>query len=207
MSGPVSTVTAFLLGLPVWLVLVVAFLMPALESSAFVGFVFPGEAALVVGGVVASQGRVPVLAVMGAGILGAVLGDAVGYAVGRRWGPALLARLPHRFFPPERIGRAQLYLARHGGRAVFVGRFTATLRVLVPGLAGMSGVPYRRFAVANAAGALGWGVLSVLIGYLGGAGWQHLSSVVGHVALVIVAALLAVAVGAHLLHRHRAQVS
>jgi membrane protein DedA with SNARE-associated domain len=202
-----SAITHFLLGLPVWLILVVAFLMPALESSAFVGFVFPGEAALVVGGVVASQGRVSVVAVMAAGVVGAVLGDAIGYAVGRRWGPTLLRRLPRRFFPPERIERAQLYLARRGGRAVFVGRFTATLRVLVPGLAGMSGVPYRRFAIANAAGALGWGVLSVLIGYLGGTGWQHLSSLVGHVALVLVAGLVALAVGAHLLHRHRSHAS
>jgi undecaprenyl-diphosphatase len=202
-----STVTAFLLGLPAWLVLVTAFLLPALESSAFVGFVFPGEAALVVGGVVASQGRVPVLGVIAAGVVGAVLGDAVGYAVGRRWGPAMLARLPQRIFTPERIARAQGYLAQRGGRAVFVGRFTATLRVLIPGLAGMSGVPYRRFAIANAAGALGWAVLSVLIGYLGGASWQHLTSLVGRAGLVIVGVVVAGAYLAHRVRRYRARTA
>lgn len=202
-----GTVTHFLLGLPAWLIIAFAFAMPALESSAFVGFVFPGEAALVVGGVVASQGRVSVAAVIAAGVVGAILGDAVGYTVGRRWGPALLRRLPRRFFPPERVEGAQAYLARRGGRAVFFGRFTATLRVLVPGLAGMSGVSYRRFAIANAAGALGWGVLSVLIGYLGGSSWQHLSSLVGQVGLAIVAVLLVGAFVAHRVRRHRAHTT
>jgi membrane protein DedA with SNARE-associated domain len=193
----ISSVAETILGMPAWLVLLVAFSMPALESSAFVGFVFPGEAALVVAGVVAGQGRVPVLLVILAGVLGAILGDAVGYVVGRRWGPALLARLPQRFFPPERIERASTYLSQRGGKAVFVGRFTATLRVLIPGLAGMSGMAYRKFAIANVSSALGWGVLSVLLGYLGGSSWKSLTSTVGHLALIGVAALLLAAIAAH----------
>jgi len=193
----ISSVAHAILGMPAWLVLLVAFAMPALESSAFVGFVFPGEAALVVAGVVAGQGRVSVVLVILAGVLGAVLGDAVGYFVGRRWGPALLARLPHRFFPPHRVERASTYLAERGGKAVFVGRFTATLRVLIPGLAGMSGMAYRKFALANVSSALGWGVLSVLLGYWGGRNWHHLTSTVGHLALVGVGALVLAAVAAH----------
>ncbi len=201
----ISSVADAILGMPAWLVLLVAFSMPALESSAFVGFVFPGEAALVVAGVVASQGRVPVLLVIVAGVLGAVLGDAVGYVVGRRWGPALLARLPQRFFPPERIERASAYLSQRGGKAVFVGRFTATLRVLIPGLAGMSGMAYRKFAIANVTSALGWGVLSVLLGYFGGSGWQSLTSTVGHLALVGVAALVLAAIATHVVRARRSR--
>ena len=195
----ISTVAHAILAMPAWLVLLVAFSMPALESSAFVGFVFPGEAALVVAGVVAGQGRVPVALVILVGVLGAILGDAVGYLVGRRWGPGLLARLPERFFPPERIDRASTYLAERGGKAVFVGRFTATLRVLIPGLAGMSGMAYRKFALANVSSAFGWGVLSVLIGYLGGSSWRHLTSTVGHLALIGVGALVLAALAAHVL--------
>ena len=195
----ISSVANAILSMPAWLVLLVAFSMPALESSAFVGFVFPGEAALVVAGVVAGQGRVPVLLVILAGVLGAVLGDAIGYFVGRRWGPALLARLPHRIFPPHRVERAATYLAERGGKAVFVGRFTATLRVLIPGLAGMSGMAYRKFALANVSSALGWGVLSVLLGYWGGRNWHHLTSTVGHLALLGVGALVLAAIASHLI--------
>ena len=203
----ISSVASAILAMPAWLVLLVAFSMPALESSAFVGFVFPGEAALVVAGVVAGQGRVPVALVILVGVVGAILGDAIGYFVGRRWGSGLLARLPQRFFPPERVERASTYLAQRGGKAVFVGRFTATLRVLIPGLAGMSGMPYRKFALANATSALGWGVLSVLIGYLGGSSWRHLTTTVGHLALVGVGALALAAVATHLLRtRARARV-
>jgi membrane protein DedA with SNARE-associated domain len=205
----ISSVAAAILSMPVWLVLLVAFSMPALESSAFVGFVFPGEAALVVAGVVAGQGRVAVELVMLAGVLGAVLGDAVGYFVGRRWGPALLAHLPQRFFPPERIERASTYLAQRGGKAVFVGRFTATLRVLIPGLAGMSGMAYRKFAIANVSSAIGWGVLSVLLGYWGGSNWHHLTSTVGRLALIGVGALVLGAIAAHVVRgraRRRAPV-
>jgi undecaprenyl-diphosphatase len=205
----ISSVAHAILSMPPWLVLLVAFAMPALESSAFVGFVFPGEAALVVAGVVAGQGRVSVELVILAGVLGAVLGDAVGYFVGRRWGPALLARLPHRFFPPARIDRASTYLAERGGKAVFVGRFTATLRVLIPGLAGMSGMSYRKFALANVSSALGWGVLSVLLGYWGGSNWHHLTSSVGHLALLGVGALVVAAIVAHVVrsraHRRAAE--
>lgn len=198
-----SSIAATILGMPAWLVLLVAFAMPALESSAFVGFVFPGEAALVVAGVVASQGRVPVVVVMVAGVLGAVLGDAVGYAVGRRWGPSLLARLPDRFFPPARIERASTYLAERGGKAVFVGRFTATLRVLIPGLAGMSGMRYRKFALANVSSALAWGVLSVLLGYLSGSSWQHATTTVGRLALAVVSSLVLLAIAAHAIRVRR----
>lgn len=202
----ISAIGSTILGLPWWLVLGFAFALPALESSAFVGFVFPGEAALVVGGVVAAEGRVPVVAVIAAGALGAIAGDAVGYLVGRRWGPWVLATLPHRLVPPARVERAVAYLRRSGGKAVFVGRFTATLRVLVPGVAGMAGMPYRKFAVANVSSALGWSVLSVLIGYLGGRSWQQLSHTVGHVALVGIA-VLAVAVAATHLIRGRRRVT
>src|SRR6266576_3826396 len=80
----------WILSLPPWLVLGFVFLFPALEASAFVGFVFPGEIAVILGGVVASQGRVPLAAVIVAAVLGAVIGDSIGYFIGRRWGRSLI---------------------------------------------------------------------------------------------------------------------
>ena len=85
-----------LLALPPWLVLLAALVLPAVEASALVGLVVPGETAVFVAGVVAQGGRLPLGAVIAAAAVGAVVGDQVGYRIGRRWGPGLLDRLPGR---------------------------------------------------------------------------------------------------------------
>src|SRR5205823_14837364 len=105
--------------------------------SAFVGFVFPGEIAVLLGGVLASRGRVSIAAVVIVAIAGAVIGDSVGYWVGERWGRRILDATVGRFVKREHFDRAQVFLARRGGPAVFLGRWTVALRVMVPGLAGM----------------------------------------------------------------------
>ena len=140
-------IAAILLGFPAWAALVAVFALPALESSAFVGFIFPGEIALILGGVLAQQGRVALVAVLAAGFVGAVIGDSVGYLVGRRYGRRLLDGTLGRFVKGDHVDRAERYLAERGGRAVFLGRFTAALRVMVPGAAGMARMRYRTFVV------------------------------------------------------------
>jgi membrane protein DedA with SNARE-associated domain len=193
------------LTLPAWLALLVVFAMPALESSAFVGFVFPGELALILGGVVAAQGRVPLAAVMAAAVLGSAIGDSVGYWIGRRFGPRILDTRLGRRWSRSRLDAGRSYLARRGAAAVFLGRFTAALRVLVPGLAGMSAMPYRRFAVANVASALTWAPMSVMFGYLAGRSWRHVENLASGLGLVALALLLVVLFGGHLrrrLHGH-----
>nr|WP_246299419.1 bifunctional DedA family/phosphatase PAP2 family protein [Nocardioides panaciterrulae] len=166
-----------------------------MESSAFVGFVFPGEIALLLGGVLAEQGRVPLFAVLAAGFVGAVVGDSVGYAVGRRYGRRLVEGTLGRFVKLDHLDRAERYLAARGGRAVFVGRFTAALRVMVPGAAGMARMRYPTFLVFNVAGAAGWVVLSVLLGYLGGSSWRHVGHVASRIGLVALAALVLLVLG------------
>ena len=197
----IAAVAAHILALPPWLALLVVFALPALESSAFVGFVFPGEVALVLGGVMAYQGRVPLVAVLAAAIAGCVAGDSVGYAVGRRYGRRLLDGTVGRFVRRRHLDRAETYLAERGGPAVFFGRFTATLRVLVPGLAGMSGMRYRTFLTYNVASALGWGTLSVMLGYLGGSSWRHVEHVASRVGLGALAAVVVLVGGGLLLRR------
>jgi membrane-associated protein len=88
------------------------------------GPVVPDELALVVGGVLAHQGRVPLWAAVVAGADGAVMGDSLGYAIGHTVGDRLLARIPRRLVEPRQVQRATALLRRLGGRAVFVGRFT-----------------------------------------------------------------------------------
>src|SRR5215471_525440 len=117
-------VTDRILSLPGWLVLVLVFAFPALEASAFVGFVFPGEIAVILGGVVASQGRVPLWAVIVAAVAGAIIGDSAGYLIGRRYGVRLLhgslGKVPLiRSHLDEHLEAAQAYVRRRQGSAVF----------------------------------------------------------------------------------------
>jgi membrane protein DedA with SNARE-associated domain len=201
----INTIAAHILAFPAWLALLLVFALPALESSAFVGFVFPGEIALILGGMLAYEGRVSLVAVLAAGIAGAIAGDSVGYAVGRRWGRRLLDGTLGRFVHHKHLDRGERYLAERGGKAVFFGRFTAALRVMIPGLAGMARMRYRVFLGYNVAGGAAWATMSVLLGYLGGKSWQaaaHLASSVGLAALGLV--IFGAAAG-YLIRRHRAR--
>jgi membrane protein DedA with SNARE-associated domain len=182
-----------ILGLHGWAVLAVVFLAPALEASAFLGVVIPGEIAVLLGGVLAFQHRAPLPAVLVAAVAGAIIGDSVGYLVGRRWGRRLLDGSVGRLVHGQHLDRAERYLAERGGPAVFFGRFTAALRALIPGLAGMAGLHYRTFAVYNAAGGALWAIGFVLLGYVAGTGWRRVEAVAKRASLLLLLALVAAA--------------
>jgi membrane protein DedA with SNARE-associated domain len=187
-----------LLATPAWLVLLVVFALPALESSAFLGFLFPGETAVLLGGVAAGQGHLPLAAVAAAGIAGAVIGDAVGFQVGRRWGRRLLDSTLGRFVDARHLDRGERVLRRGGVWAVFLGRFTAALRVLIPGLAGMAGMRPRRFLAANIAGGVAWGTLVATAGYLAGNSWHTVAHYLSGAGLALTAGAVGVLVVVHL---------
>jgi membrane protein DedA with SNARE-associated domain/membrane-associated phospholipid phosphatase len=174
--------------------LAVIFVVPALESSAFVGFIFPGEIAVLLGGVLAFQHRIPLGAAIGAAIAGAIVGDTIGYFVGRRWGRRMIHGTLGRFLKHEHIDRAEKYLRERGGRAVFFGRFTAALRVFIPGLAGMSGLDYRTFAINNVAGGALWATGFVLLGDLAGASWRRVEHVAKRASLLVLAVVVLIVV-------------
>lgn len=185
-----------LLNVPQWVVLMVVFLLPAAEAGILLGMFIPGEIALIIGGVAASVGHVSLLWVLVCGVLGAIIGDSIGYLVGERWGVQLLHSTLGRKVPIERLDAARAFIARRGGRAVFIGRFTAALRALVPGLAGMSGVPYRVFLPWNIAGGVVWACASVALGYAAGTSWElaaHYASIFGITVLVLVVVAVAYA--------------
>jgi len=123
-----SHVADRILMLPPALALLLVFLLPALEASAFVGFIIPGEIGVILGGVLANQHKLALWAALVAGIAGAVIGDSVGYEVGRRYGDRLLEKIPNRLLKQKHIDRTKDLVARNGGRAVFIGRFTTALR-------------------------------------------------------------------------------
>jgi undecaprenyl-diphosphatase len=103
---------------------------------------------------------------------GAVIGDSIGYEVGRHFGSRLRTGRLGRRIGEKRWDRAHEYVRRRGGRAVFFGRFVGVLRALVPAIAGSAGIPYGRFLVFNAAGGVIWATAFVLLGYAAGSSYQ-----------------------------------
>ena len=165
-----------LLSLHGWEAYLLVGLLVFAEAAIMLGFVFPGETAAILGGVLASKGGVDLTGIVAVVVVCAIVGDSVGYAVGDNWGPQLLRLGPLRK-RQKGINAALDQLNRRGPAAVFVARFSAFLRAVVPGLAGVSSMRYRTFLWSNAAGGLCWGVLYTLLGYFvgptGGEGDRH----------------------------------
>lgn len=193
-----------ILRLPPLLVLALVFLLPAVEASAFLGVIIPGEIGVILGGVLANQHKLPLVAVLVAGILGAVIGDTVGYWVGHRWGETLLQKIPNRVLKPEHINAAEESIRKFGGKSVFIGRFTAALRALVPGLAGMSRLPYGRFLAWNAAGGAVWATGFVVLGYLAGSQYARIEHYANYIGLALLLLIVVVLVVRHRRAKRRA---
>lgn len=139
-------------------------------------------------------------------VLAAILGDSVGYEVGRAFGTRLLAsRLLRRH--AGGIEKARALLNRRGGAAVFLGRWTAFFRAVMPALAGTAKMPYRRFLLFNAAGGLSWGVAVVMAGYLAGASYKTIETWLGRSTGTAVAVIVIGAVIIWRLRRRRSEKS
>lgn len=185
-----------LLTLPGWEAYLFVGLLVAAEASVMLGFVFPGETAVILGGVIASKGHVS-LTYMAIVVVGcAIVGDSIGYWVGDKWGDKIL-RLPLLRKRQRGVGIALDHLRKRGALFVFVGRFTAFFRAVIPGLAGLSKMRYRVFLPANAAGGLCWGVLFLLLGYFLGQAIESAASTASYVILGIIVLLVAALVVRH----------
>jgi membrane protein DedA with SNARE-associated domain len=172
------------------------------EAALFVGFVLPGETAVILGGVLAHQHRVSLTLIAVVAVVGAIAGDSVGYEVGRYFGLRILAG---RLFARHHGGlqRGQNLLRTKGGRAVFLARFTAFLRAVMPGLAGTARMPYRRFLAFNAAGGVVWGVGFTVLGYLAGASYTTVQGYAGRASEVILGVVILLVFVLVVRHRRR----
>ncbi|MCA1841188.1 MAG: flippase-like domain-containing protein [Actinomycetota bacterium] len=178
--------TQALLSLSGPVVYVVVFLLAALECAAFIGFFFPGELTIILGGVIAFQGRVSLPVIAAVAVAGAIAGNMLGYMIGARWGARLLQnRVVRRFAKPKHIEKAQDLLRRRGGTAILIGRFTAVLRVLIPGLAGMTSIPLGTYTLYSVLGAIVWGGGFTLFGYLAGDAWQQVGKIASRASLIV----------------------
>jgi undecaprenyl-diphosphatase len=179
------------------------FLVPALEASTFVGFVLPGETAVLLGGVLAFQHRVGLGGVIAAAVGGAIIGDSIGYLLGRRFGRQLQASRLGRMVGAKRWAASDDFLRRRGGISVFLGRWTALLRALVPAAAGMAKVPYRTFLIWNFAGGALWATAIALAGYSAGNAYRRLEHYLGPGAFLILAVIVVGLVARHFVLRRR----
>lgn len=178
------------------------FLLPYLESAAFVGFFVPGETAVLLGGALAANGVLPLDHVIAVTLLAAVLGDTTGYFVGQRFGPRLFARKHGLLFNRVRLRATQRFFRRHGGKAVLFGRFVSWLRPLVPFVAGTSHMHYPKFLFFNAYGGVVWTTTFSLLGYALGSQWETVKRAITHVGFWALA-FVAILVLLYLLFRRR----
>lgn len=196
-----------LLAVPGWIVLLVTGSIVFAEDALFVGFVLPGETVALLAGVAARLGHVSLTGVLVTVIAAAIVGDSVGYQIGRHVGPRVLDR---RFLDKrrKRLDDARAFLSRRGGSAVFLGRWVAFFRAVMPALAGTARMPYPTFLLFNAAGGAAWGAVVVLAGYAAGASYAQVEKSLGRVSALIALAIVVIALlvrRVRRVRRHRAE--
>jgi membrane protein DedA with SNARE-associated domain len=152
------------------------------------GIPLPGETALLIAGYLCSDAgghRLHLVMVIVFSFLGAVIGDNLGYWLGRRLArPRLAAGKRFLFLTPERFLRAEAYFHRYGAATVFFGRWVALLRIAAGPAAGAAGMAWWRFLIANAAGAAVWATGIALLGYAAGPAWEALQKWLGRGAWI-----------------------
>ncbi|TDW60590.1 DedA family protein [Kribbella pratensis] len=167
-----------------------------------IGVPLPGETTLVAAALLASQHHLRIEFVILAAATGAIIGDSIGYFVGRKAGRRLFERLGRRFhhFSEDRIARAEKYFHKYGVWTVFFGRFVALLRIFAGPMAGMLRMHYPRFLAANAAGGIAWSVTIGVVAYKVG---DNADKIFGRVSLWALAGIAVVVVTLYVVHKVR----
>ena len=180
--------------------------MAFLETGAFVGLVAPGETVVMAGGVVAGQGTISLLPLIGLVWVCAVLGDTTSFYIGRRLGRRFLEQHgPRVKITHERLEQVEGYFDRHGGKTILIGRFIGLVRALAPFIAGSSGLAYRRFIPYSIVGCGLWATIFCVIGYLFWRSFDRVAHLVGQ-AIFGFGVTVAVIVGVVVAYRRRREI-
>jgi membrane protein DedA with SNARE-associated domain len=174
-----------ILGLEGPIVYFIVGILSFLEAPMFLGLVTPGEFAMAGGGVLASRGQAAVGWVAVAAGVGTVLGNSVGFWLGRMWGVPILAWAPLQRWLGKPINRTQEFFQKRGEWAIVGGRFASFLRIFVPFIAGASGMKFGRFFLYDAPTGIVWGVAWVFGGFVLGESWGILREVAGPAAVLV----------------------
>lgn len=172
------------------------YLLPALVGLESMGIPSPGETALVLACVMASQGKLQIELVIAIAAVSAIVGDNIGYWIGRKAGRRVLTseRGPFHRRRIALIAYGDRFFAKHGSRAVFLGRWMALVRVTAAWMAGMNHMPFRTFFFWNALGAISWALSIGLLAYFAGEAAVHVIERVGVGAAIVLGALVVAAI-------------
>jgi membrane protein DedA with SNARE-associated domain len=182
----------------------IVFLITTLESSAFLGLLAPGESVVLFAGFLAEREIMNLRVLIPLVAVGAILGDTIGYEIGRHLGRPWLIRHGRKVgVRPKHLERAQAFFEKHGPKAVFFGRWVGFARALVPFIAGSTRMRYRTFLLYNAMAAVSWTVGTLLIGYFAGASWRVVEKWIGRSGLIIGALGAAIVIGLILWRRKK----
>ena len=157
------------------------------ETGLLVGFFLPGDSLLITAGLVAATGQLNIWWLNGLLILAAVVGDSVGYAIGRRLGPRLFTRPKSLLFNPRHVERTRAFYARYGARTIVIARFVPIVRTFAPVVAGVAPMEYRQFVLYNVVGGVAWVTSMTWAGYLLG---QAVPNINDHIHKVVVIVIL-----------------
>jgi membrane-associated protein len=146
--------------------LLAIFLIIFSESGLFFGVLFPGDSLLLAAGFLAGQDIISIYWLIPVVIVAAILGDNVGYYIGRRLGPRVFRRDDGLLFRREYLEKTHKFYKRHGGKTIIIARFIAVVRTFAPVIAGVAGMTWKRFAFFNVVGAIIWGAGLPLAGRL-----------------------------------------
>jgi membrane protein DedA with SNARE-associated domain len=183
---------------------VIVFAATFLENSVGAGVIVPGETLVIIGGVYAGIGDLWLPGVATVAVVGAILGDNLGYWIGRRFGRGFLERHGRKLFiTPDRLAAAERYYDRHGGKTVFFGRFVPVVRSVGFIVAGVSHMPWKRFLIYDIAGATVWGIGHSLIGFALGESYQRWERYATPFGIALLVLLLLLIGGSKLLAARR----
>ncbi len=157
------------------------------ETGLFVGFFLPGDSLLVTAGIFSGQNFIPLRWLLVPGILCAIVGDQLGYWIGRSAGPALYRREDSLFFRRSHLQRAHDFYEKYGGRAVILARFVPIIRTFCPPVAGAAQMPYVRYLTYDIFGGIFWVSSMVLGGYVAG---SRIPNIAKYLHLIIGAIIL-----------------
>ena len=156
------------------------------ETGLLAGFFLPGDSLLVTAGVFASRGDLDIVFLNILLSISAILGDAVGYQIGKRAGKALFDKPDSRFFKREYLLKTNAFYEKHGGKTIVIARFVPIIRTFAPTVAGISGMGYLRFASFNVFGGIFWVLSMTMLGYLLGNAIPNLDKDIEKLVLVVV---------------------
>jgi membrane-associated protein len=163
------------------------------ETGLLVGFFLPGDSLLLTAGVLAASGALSLPLTMLVCALGSILGDQLGYLIGRRFGPRVFSRPESRFFDPENVVRARKFFDRFGSATVILARFVPVVRAFAPTVAGVSGMRYPVFLLFSVVGGVLWGTGITFLGYKAG---QYIPDLDKYILVIVAVGVLAGAIPA-----------